>query len=306
MIVDVHSALPQKMSRVLESTWANYRVVRLSPSDDLRSALDKILNAFSYPKAFKKGDPLTLGGAIPVSITGDWIITPPQTRSGKGPKYVVINLMDGQRRGLPRTIKNYLKLLGVEVIEYPQPEEGPSDGGAPASTARTAEDPAALIAAVLNLMAQPFTRQKNIPAYATRNEDFKFTVKADFYLEIGGRRHIIDLGGLGPDVVSLLKDNGVSVLSLARNKEPADMVSKVLEFLNVHFDRGPHVFMAKKEDMSRNVKLTLSGITFHDHKGNSVLVTSVDLPPEIVSFLSQRGYNILVLSPSAPSGAGSA
>ena len=305
VIVDVHSALPLKMSRVLESTWANYRVVRLSASDDLRSALDKILNAFNYPKILKGGAPLKLGGNIPVSITGDWIVTPSETRSGNVPKFVVINLMDGRNQGLPRTIKNYLKLIGVEVIEYPPTDEGPSDAGA-LPTARTATDAAALIEAVLNLRGQPFTARVNIPAYTTRNEDFRFTVQADFYLEIGGRRHIIDLGGLNPDVVSLLKDNGISVLCLAKEKEPVEMVSRILEFLDVGFERGPHSFMATRGDMSRNVKLTLSGITFYDHKGSSVLATSLDLPPEIVAFLSQRGYSILVLSPFAPSGSHSA
>jgi len=305
VIVDVHNALPQKMSRVLESTWANYRVVRLSASDDLRSALDKIINAFSYPQIFKKGAPLTLGGNIPVSITGDWIVTPPETRSGKGPKFVVINLMDGRSQGLPRTIKNYLKLIGVEVIEYPSIDNGPSDAGA-LSKARTAKDAAALIEAVLKLRDQPFTARVNIPAYATRNEDFRFTVQADFYLEIGGRRHIIDLGGLNPDVVSLLKDTGISVLCLAQEKEPVEMVSKILEFLDVRFERGPHAFMANRADESRNVKLTLSGITFYDHRGGSVLATPLNLPPEIVAFLSQRGYNILILYPFGPSGSGSA
>ena len=306
VIVDVHNGLPQKMARVLESTWANYRVVRLSASDDLRSALDKVLNAFNYPKILKGNAPLKLGGSIPVSITGDWIITAPETPSRKGPKFVVINLLAGHSSGLPRTLKNYLKLIGVEVIEYPSAEEVTSNVGAAAPTVQTVEDPAAAVAAILNLRGQPFTTQVNIPAYATRNEDFKFTVQADFYLEIGGRRHVIDLEGLHPDVVSLLKDKGISVLSLTQTKEPVNMISRVLEFLNVHFDRGPHMIMAKRGDASRNVTLTLPGITFHDHNGNSVLATSVNLPPEIVAFLSQRGYHILLLSSLSPSGSGSA
>jgi hypothetical protein len=306
VIVDMHSALPQSMARVLESTWANYRVVRLSASDDLRSALDKILNAFNYPQVLKKGAPLTLRGDIPVSITGDWIVTPPHPASGKGPGFVVINLMDNRNPGLPRTIKNYLKLLGVEVIEYPSTEEGPSDAGGAVSTAETATNPEELIEAVLNLRGQPFTARVNIPAYATRNEDFKFTVQADFYLEIRGQRYIIDMGGLSSDVVSLLKNNGISVLSLAQEKEPVGMVSRILEFLEVRFDRGPHSFMATTGDETRNVKLTLAGITFHDRKGTTVLATSLNLPPEIVSFLSERGYRVLVLAPLGPPGSGSA
>ncbi|MBW1779176.1 MAG: LysM peptidoglycan-binding domain-containing protein [Deltaproteobacteria bacterium] len=296
VIVDMHSALPKKMAKVIESTWASYRVVQLTPTDDLRSALDKILRAFKYPKIYKKGQPLTLGGNIPVSITGDWIIAPPEPESGKGPGFIVINLTDSRSQALPRPIRNYLKLIGVEVIEYPGAGEEEGSIG-PLSAPETAEDPEALIKAVLNLTGQPFTTQFNIPAYESRDADFKFTVTADFYLERKGKDRIIDVTGLNSNVISLLKDNGTIVLSLAKEKEPVNMVSRILEFLNVRFNPGPHSFMARKGDPKRNVKLTLPGIVFKDRKGGSVLVTSLDLPSEITVFLSQRGYRVLVISP---------
>jgi len=305
VIVDMHDALPEKMAKVLESNWANYRVVRLSPHDDLRSALDKILSALNYPKILKRGEPLKLDGDIPVSITADWIVTPPQTDSDRGPRFVVINLLDDQGLGLPQVIKDYLRLIGVEVIEYPAAKEGTSQAG-DLSTAQTATDRAALIKTVLDLRGVPFTTQVDIPAYASQNKDFKFTVQADYYLEIRRERYIIDVGGMGPDLIALLKENGFSVLSLAQEKEPVEMVSKILKLLNVHFEPGPHAFLANRGDPSKNVKLTLSGVTFFDRKGGSVLATPIDLPPEIVAFLSQRGYRVLVLSPFGPSGSGSA
>ncbi len=306
VIVDVHSSLPEKMARILESSWANYRVVRLSSSDDLRYAMDKVLSSFHYPKIARGGAPLTLSGDIPLSITGDWIITTPEPRSDKGPTYIVINLLNEKGQCLPPTIKNYLKRIGVEVIEYPSTEEKPSSARAAPSTVQTATDSAALITTVLKLMGQPFTAQANIPAYSSQNKGCQFTVQADFYVEIAERRYVIDLEGLTPDAVSLLKDGGISVLSLTQNSQPADMVSNVLEFLNVQFHRGPHAFMAKKGDASRNVKLTLEGISFYDQNGKPVLATSVTLPPELVEFLSQSGYRMLLLTPFAGSNAGHA
>ncbi len=293
------------MANVIESSWASYRVVHLSPRDDLRSALNKILDAFSYPQILKRGEPLVLGGNIPVSITGDWIVVPPEAVTEKGPGYVVINLMDVQSEGLPPTIKNYLKLVGVDVIEYPAAREVPKETGM-VSRPKIANDTEELIKAVLNYRGQPFKTDVKIPAYASRNKDFTFTVQADFYLEIGGRRYVIDTEGLSPDIVSLLKENGVSVLTLTQHKDPMDMVSTILTFLNVQYTPGPHLFMAKKGDASRNVKLTLYGVTFYDQNGNSVLATPVNLPPELVEFLSQRGYQVLVLSPLPYSHSGSA
>jgi len=305
LIVDLNNTLPPKMGHVIESTWANYRVIRLSPNDDLHSALDKMLNILNYQNAVEKGKPLTLGGVIPLAISGDWIVTPPQTARRKEPRYVVINLLDRGSRGLPAALKTYLKGMGVEVIEYPSTEPDVKGSTAPGA-AETARDPAELIRAVLSLRGIPFKTQVNLPAYKTSNEDFRFTVLADFYLEIQGRRYVIDVGGLNPDVASLLKENGISVLSLGRETEPVAMASGILEFLGIPFNRGPLAIAANPGNMSSQVTVTLSGVTFVDRKGTSVLATPINLPAELIAFLSEKGYAVLVMSPFALSRSGGA
>ena len=294
VIVDMNSALSNKMARVIESSWESYRVVRLSTRDDLRSALDKILRAFKYPKIFGKGQPVRLGGDIPVTITGDWILTPPKTIPGKTPEIIVINLLKAQFHGTPGTIKDYLRPLGVEIIEYPLVEERTDISRVTAM--EKAGDPESLIKAVLNLTGRDFSSRLRIPAYESANNDFRFTIEADFYLKIKGKSHIIDLAGLSPDVIALLRDDGISVLSLKKEHEPLTMVTKTLEFLNVNFKTGPHSFLSNPGNVTSNVELTLTGIIFHAHNGDSIFVTPLNLPSEIGAFLSQRGYRVLVLS----------
>ena len=295
VIVDLNGALSKKMARVIESSWESYRVVRLSTNDNLRSALDKILRAFKYPKMFRKGQPVRLGGDIPVSITGDWILTPPKTTPGKNPEFIVINLLQVRSHGTPGTIKDYLKPRGVEFIEYPLVEERRGDISR-VTALEKAEDPESLIRAVLNLTGQDFSTGLRIPAYESANNDFRFTIEADFYLRIRGKSHIIDLAGLDPEVIALLRDDGISVLSLNREHEPLTMVAKTLKFLNVSFKPGPHAFLTNPGDITRNVELNLKGILFYAHSGDSVFVSPLNLPSEIGVFLSQRGYRVLVLS----------
>ena len=127
LIVDLYNSLPPRMGRVIESSWGNYRIVHLSPTDDLQSAFNKILKAFQYPKVFKKGEPLKLTGTIPVSITGDWIVIPPRDDSGKTPGFIVINLLDDKSKPVPQSVKAYLNGLGVRVVEYPSPETPEKD-----------------------------------------------------------------------------------------------------------------------------------------------------------------------------------
>ena len=74
------------------------------------------------------------------------------------------------------------------------------------------------------------------------------------------------------------------------------MVARTLRFLNVNFKPGPHSFLARPGSVTRNVELTLTGILFSAHNGDSVFVSPLNLPSEIGAFLAQRGYKVLVLS----------
>ena len=74
---------------------------------------------------------------------------------------------------------------------------------------------------------------------------------------IGGRDAIIDLTGLGPDILSMLQEHQFRVLSLAGEKDPAAAVSKTLSFLGVRFDSQRHSFSATSRGESRNILVTI-------------------------------------------------
>ncbi len=297
LIVDLHNSLPPQMGRVIESSWGTYRIVHLSPRDDLKSAFDKILKAFQYPKIFKQGEPLKLSGTIPISITGDWIIIPPRNPSDQQPGFVVINFLDDPNQAVPQTIKAYLKQQGVAVVEYPSVEAP----GKPLleKTPETAVDSAALIEMVLTLTGHPHDSRVKIPAFESQNDDFKLTVTADFLLKTHGRERVIDLSGLDPEIVALLKERGISVLSLSKEKDPLAMASKTLGFLGWQHKMGPHT-LSTAPHSKKNIKLTLSGVIFSTEQGHSVFMTPLSLAPEVALFLYQKGYRVVTLAPFPP------
>jgi hypothetical protein len=114
-------------------------------------------------------------------------------------------------------------------------------------------------------------------------------------MNLDGTDCIIDLKGLEPDALSLLREHRFSVLTLAAEKDPSRMVSRMLDFLGIKFDSGPHPFMVTERDESRNIRLTIPGITFPGEGGRDVFATRTNLPQEIATFLHQRGYKILSL-----------
>ncbi len=293
LIVDLHNSLPPRMGRVIESSWGTYRIVHLSPGDDLKSAFAKILKAVQYPKVFKKGEPLKLSGTIPVSITGDWIVIPPRGQAGKGPGFIVINLLDDKSQAVPQSVKSYLKERGVLFVEYPsaQTPEKPFAEKAP----ETALDAPSLVEMVLTLTGHPHDARVKIPAFESRNDDFKLTVTADFYLTAHGKERVIDLSGLDPEIVALLKERGVSVLSLSKETNPLAMASKTLKFLGWQHKMGPHA-LSTAPHSKKNVKLTLSGLIFFSEGGHSVFMTPLDLPPEVAQFLYEKGHRVVMLA----------
>ncbi len=295
VIVDLNGKLPDEMTRIIESNWKNYQVVRLGEKDNLKSSLDKILRACNYPRVFKKGEPLQLGADIPLKITGDWIVTLPKTSSYKGVNFVVIDLIEDYRHHTPRVIKDYLKKSGVQVIDYPPADDIGLNANVSADILDSAGDPSSLIESLLNLTKQPYSTNVEIPAFQGQKTDFKLIVQADFLMKIKGSDAVIDLTGLDPEIISLLNEHEIMVLSLAREKNPLAMVARTLDFLGIQSYSGPQTFMAAAGDDSRNITFELQGVIFSDPGGNDIFVTPLDLPHEIAIFLSQKGYTIFVL-----------
>jgi hypothetical protein len=296
VIVDLHRELPEKMAQVIAANWDNYKVVHLKGDEDLRGALNKILAACDYYKIYKQGEPLELRGDITLQVSADWII---QTSEDKS-RTLLINLADKSGSRIPPELRNFLTNFGVKSIEYPpvllQPAEAPIP--VKSDVLFAGKDKAAVIESVLNLTGQTFTRDVEMPVIQGRKSGVSLMIKADFFLYVDGKDSIIDFTGIGLDIVPLLKEYKVSVLSLANEQDPARIVSRILDFIGVKFDSKPHPFTASGKEDSKNFKLTIPGIVFRDNHGQNVFASHLRLPDDIAGFLSRRGYKVLSLAVS--------
>lgn len=298
VIVDPSNTFPEKLARLIGSTWTHYRVVHLKQEDDLRSAVGKVLKASGYPKVFKRGEPLELRGDIALKITGDWIVTLTEPGSGEKPSFIVINLIESHKPRTPETIKNYLAEVGVKAIEYPPVRAKALADTYQIEKTEAGPDRASLIEILLTLMGYSFSAQTEVHVYQDQEGDLRFVVTADYYLRVKGRNAIIDLTGMSQAVKSFLDDQGLRVLDLTTVDNPLDMVVDILKFCGVQFDPGPHSFKATAGDESKNIGITIPGVVFSDRHGKPVLATPLDLPNNIAAFLAQKGYTILTLPPS--------
>jgi len=297
VIVDPSNTFPEKLAKLIGSTWDHYRVVHLTQKDDLSSSLGKVLKASGYHKVFKKGEPLEMKSDIGLRITGDWIVTLADPGPGEDPAFVLINLTESHKPRTPETIKKYLAEVGVKAIEYP-----PARGQAPAESPRidkteAGPDPTSLIGTVLTLLGHSFSAQTKIPVYQDREGDLRFVVTADYYFRIKGKDAFIDLTGISPEIKSYLNDQGLLFLDLTAVNSPVDMVVRTLKFCGVTYDPGPHAFTATPGDKSKNVGIIISGVVFSGRAGKKVLATQRYLSDNLVAFLTQKGYTYLALPP---------
>ncbi len=296
VIIDLNNSLPHELSQIVILSCDDYRVIHVTKEDDLRSVIDNILDECDFPRLLKNGEPFELNGEIDMKITGDWIIILSEEPSGQEPPAIVINLQYGERSPMPYMIRDYLKKFNVRVIDYP-PFNGESSGRIfPEQKWEWHKNPVRLVRKIFELIGMPFSEQAEIPVYKSGKADFELTVTADFFLKFNGNNIILDLTGLDEKMLSLLKRNRYIILSVADEKDPLAILRKLLDFFNIQFDTGLHPIMAMPGNTPNNVQLLIPGTVFLDHKKNTILAISKHLPDEIISFLSQRGYKILILS----------
>jgi hypothetical protein len=261
--------------------------------------MDKLLAASNYHKILKSGEQFKIGGDIGISIAGDWVIIPHRGERDITDKIAVISLINNHSEKTPGMVRAYLEKLGIKVIEYPDfsAHEGMKKGTHIQKRIRIEKGmDFPLPTLLLNLAGQPFSNKVKIPVYQRESSKFGLILQADLFFNRKGKDCIIDLTGLSPDIVSLLKRHQFPVLSLAGEKDLNRMTELILDFLGLPFDSKPHHLLAAARDEKRSIALTIPGISFHDQEGKKVLATDIMMPVEIVSFLNQKGYNLLELS----------
>ncbi|UCH01063.1 MAG: LysM peptidoglycan-binding domain-containing protein [Deltaproteobacteria bacterium] len=299
LIIDIRNELPEDICQLIESDWEDYRIVHLAPGDNLKTVMDKILAAGNYYKILKSGEQFKIGGDIDVSIAGDWVIIPHRGERDITDKIVVISLINNQSEKTPAVVRAYLEKLGINVIDYPDfsTHEDMKEGIHIQKKIKIEKDmDFPLPTLLLDLAGQPFSSQVKIPVYQGESPKFNLIIQADLFFNRNGKDCVIDLTGLSPAILSLLKRHQFLVLSLSDTQDLNRMTELILDFLGLPFDSKPHHLLAAARDETRSIKLTIPGISFHDQGGKRILATNTRMPVEIVSFLNQKGYRILELS----------
>lgn len=298
VVVDLFHELPEKMNSIITSNWDNYRILHLEKGDGLRAAVGKILSACRFPRLYRSGEPLELTGDVTVGLKADWIVqTSADSASRKG-RFVALTFLDAPSARTPGSVVRLLETAGISIVEYPAPAVPVPDPAEKPEILRFSGNPRGVVEKLLELSGVPFSSGAEIPIFQSRKEEFNLTVKADYLLRVQDKDSVIDLSGMGPEVISLLAEHQFRILSLSGSEGVFAVFSRVLGFLEIPYDPYPHTFKAAERDESRNTLITLPGITFSDKEGKRVFVTAVPISETLASFLSGKGFRILEVGSS--------
>lgn len=299
MIIDIRNELPEDISRLIEADWEDYGVVHLTTDDNLKTAMDKILAASKYYKILTPGEQFKIGSDIGISIAGDWVIIPHRGERDITDEIAVISFINNPSERTAGMVKAYLKTLGITVIDYSDPpiSKNMKDEVLIQKKIKIEKNMGSpLPSLLLKLVGQPFSSQIKIPVYQGEGSGYNLIIQADLFFNRKGKDCIIDTTGLSPAIVSLLKKHQFLVLSLAGEKDLNRTTKLILDFLGLSFDSKTRHFLASSRDKTRNITLTIPGISFYDQDGKRIFATDKKMSEEIVLFLNQKGYHVLELN----------
>jgi len=300
LIIDLKNELPEDISQLILADWKDCGIVHLATDDTLTTAMDKILAVSNYYKILKPGEQFRIrSGDIGISIAGDWVIIQQRGEENITEKIAAISFINQPSEQTPRAIRAYLKKLGIRIIDYPDlpvPKDMTDDVPREKKISIEKNIDFPLPDLLLNLAGQPFSNKVKIPVYQGKGSEFNLIIQADLFFNRHGKDCIINTTDLSPAIVSLLKKHQFLVLSLAGEKDLNRMTELILDFLGLSYDSHSHHFLTSGRDETRNITLTVPGISFYDQEGKHILATDKKMPTEIISFLNQKGYTLLELS----------
>ncbi len=300
VIVDLHNALPDRMADLIISNWNNYRIVHLGNVSTLNEALGKILPECEYDKIYSSDEGLSLKKGLEIEITADWIIKLSPGLNAEEVDYICINLIDKESGAIPPSLDSFLKDSGIKFINYPP---GPVRGkttGKEAELINTAGDRNIIIEKLFEIEGQAFSTGVDIPIYQGEGSDFNLVVKADYSFSRNNREYIIDLRGLGTDIINLLNEQEFTVLQLSAEASIKSLASKILDSLGTGYDDKDHLFLALPGTGQKNISITIPGILFIDKNDLTNFITGINLPTEIINFLSSRVDRLLYFENNLP------
>jgi len=294
LLFDPHERVDEKAAAAIKKFWHNISIVRLAPRATLRELFQKICPLIDPDGCENK---LTFSdNGISVTVRGEYIYERPD-RDGKA---CLTFIRDSSEQMAP-AIRSYLAHQWISVEDWINRENvfsrarqaAEHEGAVGRAETLIASSPSDVVRALAEQLG--YTYQENVEIsfpYAG------FQVKAlTNLLALGPSSEVlIDYGDLQGDAIKSIESTGFEVIQIQDRNDPYQAARRLLSELPVEKNDTP-MFWAAERRRIHNTSFKLPG-TVVSAPGQSgeerrILITSVEVPPEIRYFLSEKGLAVL-------------
>jgi len=293
VIVDLYDDLPEKMGDLITSNWDNYGIVHLEGDDDLSKAFDRILKICGYKKIYGAGEPFVSGREIPIRITADVIIEQDRGSVSGLKNLTAINFCNEDSPRTPKAVVDFLESSGIKIIDYPTLPETEKINYDDLDVMDSTDNLYTFVKQLLDITGQDYSTNVELPVYQSERADLNLDVKVDFSVKVNGRDNIIDLSGLGMDIINLLQEHQVMVHSVSNKRSSSDNLIGLLDFLGIKYEARLNQFLSTNGPESKNIMISIQGIKFSDKNSKNIFASSLKLPREIIRFLNMNSFRVL-------------
>jgi len=298
VIIDLGDELPARIEQLIESNWKNYKFVNVRKDDSIKTILNKLFSQSGYESMSKGDKPLALKGEIAIKIWADWTITKERDSAKKASIYAV-NIIEERDNIVPSTIKEYLEKHGVRVIDFSvaggegheKDKEIGHDRAEKVLTLNSSNNKD-FIYALLSLIDQPYTTNEKLSLLKTSSTGFKMGITADISLKRKGSNLIINLKDLPDEMVTMLNENGFTVLEVKEGESLESIILKLLNSLDIRFSSSTFEFQTARKGNPHNISIAIPGFLINKNNLSKILLTKASLDNNLNLFLIEKGIKV--------------
>ncbi len=284
----------------IRSFWKNVIIVPASQKSSLDQLFDSVINS-TFKDSIKNKLSFSDQG-VEVNITARWIIEKQLGDENKAHS-VCINFIENQDKRIPDSICRYLESQGIivkdiikdgkiakkdkkEDVKYRQ-----SDKNITFINTLEIKD---IVNDLFKAMGYRYEQNINItfPYKGIQVQALSNLIS----LKDDARLIIVDFGNIYGEAISAIKRAGMEVVRIDTEDNINTSIEKLLKGIGLDYTIDPMFFVAERPE-KYNISLTIQGFLVADSDGNNILIATVPLHNELIQFLRDRDFKVVIVQP---------
>jgi len=288
ILLDLSNRIPADLKRIIEATWANYRVISSQKGEGIASILGRIIGATGI-YGIEKVNRYEQVGATPVmAIFVEWLVSKrPQVR---GADRYALNFVENSSQLVEFPVKEYAQRNGLEIIEI-------IDGLGVAAdekiyqpcSSKVLNDGSNVGLANSLLEMLGYSPVKNPTFEIVIGDGLTLSITADLLLDIEGSHILITSSSVSDQVVKILRKRGNEVVFISERGDRKGTIEAVMRAVKIPCADNSFTFPLRGFNGKESGNISLPALRLGEKE--LLYLVGYDVDREICGLLDKE-YNV--------------